>query len=99
MEQDSVKIPEVKRAELNAILKQQVESLRMIEEKTSFEKFMEAKMKKKTEAEKSAEEKKEEQAKTETAELADLFMQTEAKKDEEEPPKITELIMREATQL
>ena len=74
LEQDSVKIPEVKRTELNAILKQQVDSLKLIDEKMSFEKFMEAKMKKKTEAEKSAEEKKEEQAKTESAELTDLFM-------------------------
>ena len=69
----------------------------MIDEKESFEKFMEAKMKKESEKKKTGaeEEKKEEPAKKETTE-------PEAKAEpvkKEEPPKITELIMQEATQL
>jgi hypothetical protein len=95
LDQDSVKIPEVKRAELNQILKHQVDSLKLIDEKESFESFMEAKMKKKVEA--SAEEKKD-QAKKETTE-AGKVEEPELKKEESEPPKITELIMKEATQL
>ena len=102
MDQNSLKIPEFKRAELNAILKQQEESLKVIEEKQSFEKFMVGKMEKRLEEkEKEKEsdakvEEKKEKTKKETAEKAE---EPKLKKKDSEPPKITELIMKEATQL
>lgn len=70
----------------------------MIDEKESFEKFMETKMKKEAEKKKTGteEEKKEEPAKKEATEGVGIL---EPLKKEEEPPKITELIMKEAAQL
>ena len=43
MAQGADKFPESKRGELEAILKQQVDNLKMIEEKEAFERMMEAK--------------------------------------------------------
>ena len=47
LKQESIKIPEIERANIQKVLKQHVDTLKLLEEKELFEKFMEAKMKKK----------------------------------------------------
>ena len=99
LKQESIKIPESERANIQKVLKQHVDTLKLLEEKDLFEKFMEAKMKKKQEKEQAkeaevpageTEEKKNAQGNAEGQELV---------KKKSEVPKITELIMNEAQQL